>query len=48
MFTWQFSSLDELWLIYINSGGVQDQLTTKPNQAGGRHCKCGHIDHLEV
>lgn len=33
---------------YIDGRRVQDQFTSKPNQAGGRHGKRGHVDHLEV
>lgn len=33
---------------YIAGRRVQDQFTSKPNQAGGRHRKRGHVDHLEV
>ncbi len=37
-----------LWWIYIDSRRVQDQFTSKPNQAGGRHSKRWHVDHLEI
>lgn len=34
--------------IYVDGRRVQDQFASEPNQAGGRHCKRGHVDHLEV